>query len=50
MLPKLLDVPISTYLMVLAKIRRPSVTRRPAMVEVFFQQDHIGGVFGDVGG
>src|ERR1035437_3973720 len=26
MLPKLLDVPISTYLMVLAKIRRPSAT------------------------
>ena len=26
MLPKLLDVPISTYLMVLAKIRRPSTT------------------------
>ena len=26
MLPKLLDVPISTYLMVLAKIRRPSMT------------------------
>ena len=26
MLPKLLDVPISTYLIVLAKIRRPSAT------------------------
>ena len=26
MFPKLLDVPISTYLMVLAKIRRPSAT------------------------
>jgi hypothetical protein len=26
MLPKLLDVPMSTYLMVLAKMRRPSTT------------------------
>ena len=26
MLPKLLEVPISTYLMVLAKMRRPSAT------------------------
>ena len=50
MLPKLLDVPISTYFMVLAKIRRPSIDAVGEHVEVFFQQDHVGGVLGHVGG
>ncbi len=50
MLPKLLDVPINTYLMVLAKMRRPSATPVGEHVQVLFEQDYVGGVLGDVGG
>ena len=50
MLPKLLEVPINTYLMVLAKIRRPSATPSARTFEVLLQQDHVGGVLGDIGG
>ena len=49
MLPKLLDVPISTYLMVLAKIRRPSATPSASTSRSLLQQDDVGGVLGDVG-
>ncbi len=50
MLPKLLEVPINTYLMVLAKIRRPSATPSAGGRSVFLQQDDVGRVLGDVGG
>ena len=50
MLPKLLEVPINTYLMVLAKMRLPSATPVGEHTQVLFEQHHIGGVLGDVGG
>ena len=50
MLPKLLDVPISTYLIVLAKMRRPFGDAVGEHVEVLLEQDDVGGVLGDVGG
>ena len=50
MLPKLLDVPISTYLMVFAKIRRPSMTPFGQDAQILVQQHDVGGVLGDVGG
>jgi hypothetical protein len=50
MLPKLLEVPIKTYVMVVAKILRPSMTPSARTSRSLFQQDCLGGVFGDVSG
>ena len=36
--------------MVLAKIRRPSSTPFGEHAEIFVEQQHVGGVFGDIGG
>ena len=49
MLPKLLEVPISTYLIVLAKIRRALGDPIGEDPEVLFEQDDVCGVIGDVG-
>ena len=50
MFPKFDDVPMSTYLIVLAKVRRPSAHAVGEHAEVLFEQDDVGGVLGDVGG
>ena len=50
MFPKLLDVPISTYFIVFAKIRRPPIDAVGQHVQVLVQQQHVGGVLGHVGG
>ena len=49
MFPKFDEVPISTYLMVLAKMRRPSTTAVGEDAEVLVEQDDVGRVLGDVG-
>ena len=49
MFPKFDEVPISTYLIVLAKMRRPSTTPSARMSEVLVEQDDVGRVLGDVG-
>ena len=48
MFPKLLEVPISTYLIVFAKMRRPSMTPS-ASAQVLVEEERVGRVFGDVG-
>ena len=50
MLPKLLDVPISTYLIVFAKIAPPLDDAVREHVEVLLEQDDVGGVLRDVRG
>ena len=49
MLPKFDDVAIRTYFIVLAKMRRPSITPSASTPEVLVEQHHVGGVLGDVG-
>ena len=50
MFPKFDDVPMSTYLIVLAKIRRPSTHAVGQHAEVLVEQHDVGGVLGHVGG
>lgn len=49
MLPKFEDVAISTYFMVLPKMRRPSVMPSASRPRIFFEQHHVGGFLGHVG-
>ena len=49
MFPKFDEVPIRTYLIVLAKMRRPSTIPVARIVEVLVEQDDVGGVLGHVG-
>ena len=50
MFPKFDDVPISTYLIVFAKMRRPSTTPSASTSRSLLEQDDVGGVLRDVGG
>ena len=50
MLPKFDDVAISTYLIVLAKMRRPSHDSVGEHAEILVEQHDVGRVLGDVGG
>ena len=49
MFPKLLEVPMRTYFMVLAKIRLPPSDPVGEHVQVLFEQQHVGGVLGHIG-
>ena len=48
MLPKFELVPMMMYFMMLAKLRRPSITPSFKHAEVLLQQDDVGGVLGHV--
>ena len=50
MFPKFDEVAMSTYFMVLAKMRRPSIDAVGQDAEVLLEQDDVGGVLGHVGG
>ena len=50
MFPKFDEVPINTYLIVFAKMRRPSTTPRARIVEILVEQHDVRGILCNVGG